>query len=143
MTIMDATLLIVVRGVLLLALGVDLAALLGWLRRRWRREQVTKSAMVHPQAATAAGEFRSSPHQTIQLDCPNNANLALSRGRTALGMDRKQAAQCVLERNLACGCVRGAFQRQDVSHLSPDASACLLSPANIVQGWRASSSQGP
>ena len=35
MTIMDATLLIVVLGVMVLALGVDLAALVGWLRRRW------------------------------------------------------------------------------------------------------------
>jgi hypothetical protein len=33
---MDALLLVCVVGVLVLALGVDLAALLEWLRRRWR-----------------------------------------------------------------------------------------------------------
>jgi hypothetical protein len=32
----DALLLVIVVGVLLLALAVDLAALLGWLARRWR-----------------------------------------------------------------------------------------------------------
>ena len=31
---MDALLLVLVTGVLLLALGVDLTALIGWLRRR-------------------------------------------------------------------------------------------------------------
>jgi hypothetical protein len=32
----DAALMIVVVGVMLLALAVDLAALVDWLRRRWR-----------------------------------------------------------------------------------------------------------
>jgi len=31
----DLLLMVVVLGVMVLALGVDLAALLGWLRRRW------------------------------------------------------------------------------------------------------------
>jgi hypothetical protein len=33
----DATLMLVVLGAVTLALAVDLAALLGWLRRQWRR----------------------------------------------------------------------------------------------------------
>ena len=33
---MDALLLVLVVGAVVLALGVDLAGLLGWLRRRWR-----------------------------------------------------------------------------------------------------------
>jgi hypothetical protein len=32
----DALLLVLVTGAVLLALGVDLAAVVGWLRRRWR-----------------------------------------------------------------------------------------------------------
>jgi hypothetical protein len=32
----DALLMVIVGGVLLLALAVDLAALVGWLRSRWR-----------------------------------------------------------------------------------------------------------
>ena len=32
----DALLLVLVTGAVLLALGVDLAAVIGWLRRRWR-----------------------------------------------------------------------------------------------------------
>jgi hypothetical protein len=32
----DALLLVLVTGAVLLALSVDLAALIGWLRRRWR-----------------------------------------------------------------------------------------------------------
>jgi hypothetical protein len=32
----DALLFVIVLGALVLALAVDLAALLGWLRRRWR-----------------------------------------------------------------------------------------------------------
>ena len=32
---MDALLLVLVTGVLVLALGVDLTALVAWLRRRW------------------------------------------------------------------------------------------------------------
>jgi len=32
----DAFLLVIVVGVLVLALGLDLAALVGWLRGRWR-----------------------------------------------------------------------------------------------------------
>jgi len=32
----DALLLLLVLGVLAIALAVDVAALLGWLRRRWR-----------------------------------------------------------------------------------------------------------
>jgi hypothetical protein len=32
----DALLMLLVLGVLVVALAVDLAALLGWLRRRWR-----------------------------------------------------------------------------------------------------------
>jgi len=32
----DALLVVLVVGVMLLALAVDLAGLLGWLRRRWR-----------------------------------------------------------------------------------------------------------
>ena len=33
---MDALLFVIVLGALVLALAVDVAALLGWLRRRWR-----------------------------------------------------------------------------------------------------------
>lgn len=33
---MDALLLVLVGGALVLALGVDCAAVVGWLRRRWR-----------------------------------------------------------------------------------------------------------
>jgi hypothetical protein len=33
---MDALLLVLVVGVVTLALGVDLAALVGWMRGRWR-----------------------------------------------------------------------------------------------------------
>ena len=36
MTLTHAALLLIVPSVMLLALAVDLAALLGWLRRRWR-----------------------------------------------------------------------------------------------------------
>jgi hypothetical protein len=32
----DAALMVIVIGAVLLALGVDVAALVGWLRRRWR-----------------------------------------------------------------------------------------------------------
>ena len=32
----DAALTVLVLGAVVLALGVDVAALLGWLRRRWR-----------------------------------------------------------------------------------------------------------
>jgi hypothetical protein len=32
----DALLMLFVTGVLVLALGVDLAAVIGWVRRRWR-----------------------------------------------------------------------------------------------------------
>jgi hypothetical protein len=32
----DALLFVLVLGVVMLALGVDLGALIGWLRRRWR-----------------------------------------------------------------------------------------------------------
>jgi len=34
---LNALLLLIVLGVLLLALGVDFATLLGWLRGRWRK----------------------------------------------------------------------------------------------------------
>ena len=33
---MDALLLVLVTGAVVLALAIDLAALAGWLRRRWR-----------------------------------------------------------------------------------------------------------
>jgi hypothetical protein len=33
---MDALLLVLVLGAVLLALGVDIGALVGWARRRWR-----------------------------------------------------------------------------------------------------------
>jgi hypothetical protein len=33
---MDAVLMLFVLGAVVLALGMDLAALVGWLRRRWR-----------------------------------------------------------------------------------------------------------
>jgi hypothetical protein len=35
MTMTDALLLVLVLGAVVLAIGVDLAALAGWLRRRW------------------------------------------------------------------------------------------------------------
>jgi hypothetical protein len=34
---MDAVLMLCVVGAVVLALGVDLAAAIGWLRRRWQR----------------------------------------------------------------------------------------------------------
>jgi hypothetical protein len=37
MTLTHAALLVLVPAAMALAIGVDLAALLGWLRRRWRR----------------------------------------------------------------------------------------------------------
>jgi hypothetical protein len=33
---MDVLLFMIVTGVLVLALGIDLAAAIGWMRRRWR-----------------------------------------------------------------------------------------------------------